>query len=123
MVVSSPGQFQQSTQHRVVINVTGGDDMLIQLKVFFRDKLLPWWVILHETMTEMVDGIKVDGHEIPWLVLDEPGGARLNGGPVRDDLNAGGKPLIFVLIDFRAERDKRQHMFFFQFLRMQSQLG
>src|SRR5579871_6036165 len=57
-------------------------------------------MISHEAVREMVDGIEINGEEIPSLIAEQPPGRALDAQALGDDLHANGEAALFVLIDF-----------------------
>ena len=82
-----PGQVQQGAEHGVVVKVA-------HFHAVVEDAVIPVIhlrplrrVVSHEGVPEVVDGIVVNAHQVPRLVLDQGGGGGVNAGAVRDDLH------------------------------------
>ncbi len=80
-------------------------------------------MILHEAVTEVVDGIVIDGEEIPRLVLDEPRRGRVDGRALGDGFAERRKAPVFILIHlFEGGHEGLEHGPD-EFLGMQAQFG
>ena len=67
------GKCQHGAQHHVVELIGHVNDILVVFKFLFRHPAQSRRMIAHVAMTEMVDSIKINAHEIPRLVLHDGG--------------------------------------------------
>jgi len=80
------GQVQQGAEHRIMIEVAhfhavveDAEVPVIHLRPLRR-------VVFHERVAEVVDGVVIDAHQVPRLVLDQRGGGGVDAGAIGDDL-------------------------------------
>jgi hypothetical protein len=79
-------------------------------------------MVLHEAVAEVVDGVVIDGEEIPGLVVDQPRGRRVDADALAQCLAHEQTP-VFGLIDRLRVRDEGFHHLRGEFLRVHAQLG
>ena len=101
------GFIEQRAEHLIVQQVGLIYDVAVELEIALGDPSLARRMILHKAVGEMVDGVVVDGKEIPRLVFDQPSGGRMNGNAFAQDLHQRSEAFIFVLIDLGGLGDKR----------------
>ena len=65
------GEVQEGPEHHVVEAVPAFHDPLVDLEVLFLDEGLSRRVVLHETVTEVIDPVVVHRHEVPGLELHQ----------------------------------------------------
>ena len=98
------GVLKQMAEHHVVEDITRCHNVLVNFVIRLRNPIDFWWVIAHETVTEVVDAIEIDRHEVPRLILNEMHRAGLDGGTLCDDLGAAIQTSIRALVDSLARK-------------------
>ena len=97
------GKLQKPAKHEIVIAVRRVDDLFVKLEVAFAHPLESRWVILHEAMAEVVDGVEVDRRKIPvGDFLKQVHRPPVDPGAFGDQLGERAEPLVFFLIDLRG---------------------
>ena len=81
-----PGEPEKGAKHHVVVAISAFEAIVENAEVPVIDVVLFWRVIPHEGVAEVVDGVVVNSHEVPRLVLDERGRGGVNGGAIGNDL-------------------------------------
>ncbi len=79
-------ESEQGAEHRIVIEVAHFHAVVEDLVVPVVHLRPLRRVIFHERVAEVVDGVVIDAHQVPGLVLDQGGGGGVDAGAVRDDL-------------------------------------
>lgn len=72
-----------------MVAVASFDDVVEDSIVFITNRGFLRGVKFHEAMAEVVDGVIINGAEVPWFVLHESGGGRVDGGAICDDFDEG----------------------------------
>ncbi len=116
------GEVQQRAEHHVVEAVSAFDDPLVDLEVLFLDEGLPRRVVLHEAVTEVIDPVVVDRHEVPGLELHQRRRRTVNGDGVGERLRESGQSLVLLLIDFRELRNEGADVLVIEFERVKAEL-
>jgi len=104
-----PCQFQQGSQHHVMVAVSHFDHMLIVLEILFAYPRQAGGVILHESMAEMVDRVIVDRHEVPGLELHRRRRGGVDRRALAEHLRHGLGSTILLLIDFGQFWEEREN--------------
>ena len=81
------GQIEQAAEHGVVKNIAHFHAVVEDPEIPVAHLRPLRRVVLHEGVAEVVDGIVVNAHQVPRLVLDQRGGGGVDAGAVRDDLH------------------------------------
>ena len=76
---------QKRSEHHVVVTVSAFQAVVEDAEVPVVDVILSGRVIPRESVAEVVDGVVVNSHEIPWLAFDKGGSSRVNGGAIGND--------------------------------------
>ena len=105
------GEIHQGPEHQVMEAVGAFDDVFVQVEIRLGDLWQPWWVVFHEAVTKMVDGVVVDGCEIPWFECHCGCRYGVNAGALRQDLGDTEQAFVLVLIDRRSLGNERQQLF------------
>ena len=101
------GKLKEPAEHEIVIAVGRVDDVFVKLEVALAHPLESRWVILHEAMAEVVDGVEVDRRKIPVRdFLKEVHRPPVDAGAFGDQLGERAEPLVFLLIDLRGLGDE-----------------
>ena len=79
------GQIEQGAEHGVVIEVAHFHAVVEDLEIPVANLRPLRRVVFHEGVAEVVDGVVVNAHQVPGLVLDQRGGGGVDAGAVRDD--------------------------------------
>ena len=66
---------------------------------------------MHESVAEVIDSVVIDGHEIPWLVLQDPSGGIVDRAILSKNLGECLEPLVPLLIDLGGARNPGRQMF------------
>ena len=68
-----------------MVEVSSLETIVEDAEVPVVDVILFGRVIPRESVAEVVDGVVVNSHEIPWLAFDKGGSSRVNGGAIGND--------------------------------------
>ena len=117
------GQRQHRAKHHVVEAVAGLDHTFIALKIVFRNVRATGRVVLHEAVAKVINGVVIDPHEVPWLMLHRPGGRRVHRAAFGQDLHYRGEAFVLFLINLFRVRNKRDELLRYQLVGVQPQLG
>ena len=106
-------QLPINPQHQIMVLITDADDILVEFIILFVDPFQARWVVLHETVAEMVDAVKIDTHEIPRLQLHQRRRGGMDAGNFRQHLGNRADAFVFFLVDFGgAGYEGQQHVAF-----------
>jgi hypothetical protein len=118
------GELQKSAKHEIVIAVRRVDDVFVKLEVALAHPLESRWVILHEAMAEVVDGVEVDGRKIPvGDFLKQMHRPPVDPGAFGDQLGERAEPLVFLLIDLRGLGDEVPEEIAIELMGMEALVG
>ena len=107
-----PHHLQQPAEHHVVIAVSARDHVLVHLVILVRDRGVHLRrMVVHEAVAEVVDGVVVDGREVPRLVLDQPRGRGVDRATLGHDLRHRDQPVVLVLVDLGGIGHEGLHLF------------
>ena len=98
------GVAQERAQHLVVELVAGRHDVFVDLEIGFRNAFLPWRMVAHEPMAEMVDRVIVNREEVPFPVLQQPGCGGVHTHAFAQNRGHGGQAVVCVQIDLPGAR-------------------
>ena len=79
------GEREQGAEHGIVIEVAHFHAVVEDLVVPVVHLRPLRRVVFHEGVAEVVDGVVVNAHQVPGLVLDQGGGGGVDAGAVGDD--------------------------------------
>lgn len=122
-MTSLPALATSVPQHHVVELVGGGNHVAVKIEIAFRNELLARRMVAHESVAEVIDGIVIDGEEIPGLVIEQPGGPGMNAGALGQRLHQAMQTAVLTGIDFERLGHEIAHHLPRQLLRMQSEPG
>ena len=105
-----PSQMQQHPQHHVVKPIPSLNHPTVPLEILLTNPFLPRRMVLHESMTKMINRIKIHPHEIPRLLPQQKRRRSLHVPAIRNNLRQRLQPPIFPLVHLRSLRHKRQQM-------------
>ena len=98
-----PGEVQEGAEHGVVVKIAHFHAVVEDLVVPVIHLRPLRRVVFHEGVTEVVDGVVVNAHQVPRLVLDQGGGGGVDAGAVRDDLHERlDARVLFRLVEILA---------------------
>jgi hypothetical protein len=113
-------QMHQPPEYQIVETVATGDHVLVDFKVLLFDMVHSGRVIFHEAVTKVVDGIVVDPHEVPIVLLHDEGGCVVDADHLREELGEHGQPPVLLLIDLCGVGNEQKNLFLGQFARVES---
>ncbi len=102
-------QLHEHAQVHVVQLVGGFNDLVVLVIVLFRNPIQAGWVIAHEAVAEVVDGVEINGPEMPRLVVQHGAHGIPNSDRLRYGLGERFDALVLLLIDFEKVRHEQLH--------------
>ena len=99
--------LHQSAEHLVVQFVACMQYAVVKVKVFLTDSGAARRVEFHESVPEVIDGIEIDGAEIPLFAIHQPRGCRVNIRALGDNAGDRVQPVVTLLVDFEQREARR----------------
>lgn len=103
--------------------VGAGDDLFVHLELVFGNGFHPRGMKGSEGVADVIDGFVVDSQEVPFLVLENPGGRIMDGAALREDPGQACQTLVLLLVDFGSPGDERQQFVLGEFPGVHAQFG
>ena len=101
-----PGKLHQPPQHKVVELVASRHHVPIDFKLLPANVGHARRVILHEAVAEVIDGIVIDSHKVPVVLLDGIGGSVVDAEHLCVELREHFQSRVFFLVNFRGLGDE-----------------
>ena len=117
------GQLDEPLQHLVVKPVARLNDALVPREVFVPDGGELRRMVPHKAVPETVDGVEIDGRQVPLRLAHEVRRGGLDGRRVGDDAGERGEPPVVRLVDAGGVGDEREQVRRREFAGVDAQAG